>query len=54
MEVDNLRFAAPCTCLVPPGVPFKFVNLGLLPLQLIVVCTQRPVPAASVAGHAPG
>lgn len=41
------RFAAPCTVLVPPHRPFQFVNHGALPLQMVAVCTETPVPARS-------
>ena len=38
------RFTAPCTVLVPPHVPFQFVNYGAEPMQMIAVCTSTPVP----------
>jgi mannose-6-phosphate isomerase-like protein (cupin superfamily) len=37
------RFAAPCTVVVPPKLTFQFVNHGSEPLQLVAVCTARPV-----------
>jgi mannose-6-phosphate isomerase-like protein (cupin superfamily) len=39
------RFCAPCTVLVPPHRTFQFVNHGALPLQMVAVCTETPVPA---------
>jgi mannose-6-phosphate isomerase-like protein (cupin superfamily) len=30
--------------LVPPHVPFQFVNHGAEPMQMIAVCTSTPVP----------
>ena len=38
------RLAAPCTVLVPPHRPFQFVNHGSEPMQMVAVCTARPVP----------
>ena len=38
------RFSAPCTVLVPPHRPFQFVNHGSEPMQMVAVCTARPVP----------
>lgn len=38
------RFCAPCTVLVPPGLPFQFVNDGAEDLQMVAVCTATPVP----------
>lgn len=43
------RFAAPCTVLVPPGVPFQFVNHGTEPLQMVAVCTRTPVPTGATS-----
>ncbi len=38
------RFAAPCTVLVPPGVPFQFVNHGSETMQMVAVGTATPQP----------
>jgi len=38
------RFSAPCTVLVPPHLPFQFVNHGSEPMQMVAVCTARPAP----------
>ena len=38
------RFCAPCTVLVPPGVPFQFVNNGTEDLKMVAVSTTTPVP----------
>lgn len=38
------RFAAPCTVLVPPRVPFQFVNHGSVAMQMVAVCTATPQP----------
>ncbi|HMO48416.1 MAG TPA: cupin domain-containing protein [Rubrivivax sp.] len=38
------RFAAPCTVLVPPRVPFQFVNHGSETMQMVAVCTATPQP----------
>ena len=48
------RFCAPCTVLVPPGVPFQFVNHGAEDMQMVAVCTAKPVPTqAPLATSAP-
>jgi len=41
------RFCAPCTVLVPPGVPFQFANIGTEDLRMVEVCTATPVPTRS-------
>jgi mannose-6-phosphate isomerase-like protein (cupin superfamily) len=38
------RFSAPCTVVVPPRVPFQFVNHGVEPMQMVAVCTAAPTP----------
>lgn len=40
-----LRFAGPCTLLIPPATPFQLANHGSLPLQLVWVFSVAPVPA---------
>lgn len=45
-----LTFQAPCTVLVPAEADFRFVNQGQQALELVWVCTRRPV-ALDEAAH---
>lgn len=38
-----LRFAGPCTLVIPPGQAFQLANNSVLPLQLVWVFTRAPV-----------
>jgi mannose-6-phosphate isomerase-like protein (cupin superfamily) len=49
-----VRFAAPCTLLPPPHLPFRVCNDGTETLQLVTVCTPEPCGSCTATpAHGP-